>query len=93
MSWENDHIAAEGLQIESLTCSYVLTQVISQPTPTLPTLTSCFDLIFMNQPNLVIKSGVHAPLLPNCYHLFVFTKLKHRISSNIRTPYSDLQKR
>ena len=90
--WKNDHTAAEGPQVESLTSSYVLIQVISQPTPILLTSTSCIDLIFTNQPNLVIKNGVHASLLPNSYHLFVFTKLNHRISFNIRTLYSELPK-
>ena len=90
--WKNDHTAAECLQVESLTSSYVLIQVISQPTPILPTSTSCIDLIFTNQPNLVIESNVHASLLPDSYHLFVFTKLNHRISFNIRTLYSELPK-
>ena len=90
--WKNDHTAAEGPQVESLTSSYVLIQVISQPTPILPTSTSCIDLIFTNQLNLVIESDVHTSLRPNSYHQFVFTKLNHRISSNIQKSYSELQK-
>ena len=90
--WKNDHTAAEGPQVESLTSSYVLIQVISQPTPILPTSNSCSDLIFTNQLNLVIESDVHTSLRPNSYHQFVFTKLNHRISSNIQKSYSELQK-
>ena len=90
--WKNDHTAAEGLQVESLTSFYVLTQVISQPTPILPTSNSCIDVVFTNQLNLIIESDVHTPLLPNCYHQFVFTKNNHIISSNIRKSYSDIQK-
>ena len=66
--WKNDHTAAEGPQVESLTSSYVLIQVISQPTPILPTSNSCIDLIFTNQLNLVIESDVHTSLRPNSYH-------------------------
>ena len=29
---------------------------------------SCIDLIFTSQPNLVMKSGVHSSLHPNCHH-------------------------
>ena len=44
-------------------------QVISDPTLILECSSSCNDLIFTWQPNLVMNSGVHSSLHPNCHHL------------------------
>ena len=35
---------------------------------------SCIDLIFTSQPNLVMASGIHSSLYSNCYHEIVFIK-------------------
>ena len=40
---------------------------------------SCIDLIFTNQPNLVIDSGVHLSLHANCHHQIVNCKLNLNI--------------
>ena len=37
---------------------------------------SCIDLIFNSQPNLLIESGVHLSLHPNCHHQIIFAKFK-----------------
>ena len=37
------------------------------------------DLIFTNQPNFVIDSGVHPLFHPNCHHQVVFSKLNLKI--------------
>ena len=36
---------------------------------------SCIDLIFTDQPNLIIKSGVHPSLHNQCHHHIVYGKL------------------
>ena len=41
---------------------------------------SCTDLIFTSQPNLVVESGVHSSLHSNCHHQIVFAKFKLMIS-------------
>ena len=56
--WENDINNFEGISIENLTTSYGLKQLISEPTHLLPTSSSCIDLIFTNQPNMVMNSDV-----------------------------------
>ena len=38
--------------------SYGFKQLISEPTHLLPRSSSCIDLIFTNQPNMIINSGV-----------------------------------
>ena len=52
-----------------------LHQIIKEPTHISNTSSSCTDLIFMSQPNLIADSGVHSSLHPNCHHQIVFTKL------------------
>ena len=47
----NDTTTAEGAQ-----------QVITEPTHTLENSFSCIDLIFSNQPNRIMDSGVHPTL-------------------------------
>ena len=71
---KNDQAAAEGLQTESLTFAYGLAPIL-EPTHILPTSSSFNDLIIINQPNLVIESGVHASLHSNCRHQ-IFLKYK-----------------
>ena len=51
-----------------------LQQLISEPTHLLPNSLSCIDLIFTDQPNLVVDSGVHPSLHPNCHHQIIFCK-------------------
>ena len=43
-------------------------QVISDPPHILESSSSCIDLIFTPQPNLVMNSGVHSSVHPNCHH-------------------------
>ena len=62
----------EGAKIDSLTTSYVFSQVISDPTHILPNPSLCIDLLFINQYYLVTASGVHPSLHPNCHHQIVF---------------------
>ena len=72
--WKNDFSTSEGTQVDSLTTSYGLSQMISDPTHILPSSSSCIDLIFTNQSNLVTESGVYPSLHPKCHHQIVFAK-------------------
>ena len=40
---------------------------------------SCIDIIIVNQPNLVIDSGIHLSLYQNCHHQVIFRKLNLKI--------------
>ena len=53
---------------DSLSLAFGLRQVICQPIHLLPTSPTCTDLVFTNQPNLVVNSGAHPSLQRNCYH-------------------------
>ena len=79
-SWYNhDPTSPEGFRLESLTSFYSFSQIISNPTHILPTSSSCIDLIFIDQPNIVMSSGVHPSLYPNCHHQIVFLKINLKI--------------
>ena len=57
--WENDIENNEGKLFEPVTSNLDLHQLISEPTHLMGDSRSCIDLILTDQPNLIIKSGVH----------------------------------
>ena len=61
------------------TSLYGMKQMISAPTHILQHSSSCIDLIFVNQPNLVIDSRIHPSLYRNCHHQVIFSKLNLKI--------------
>ena len=74
--WKNDCETREGNGIESLTCSYGLSQLVSDPTYILQNYSSCIDLIFTNQSKFITDSGVHPSLHPNCHYQIVFSNIR-----------------
>ena len=66
--WSNDINTREGLKLLSLTSSNGFTQLIHESTHIQANSSSCIDLVFTDQPNLSVNSGVHASLHPNCHH-------------------------
>ena len=54
-------------------------QLISAPTQILQHSSCCIDLIFVNQPNVTINSGIHSSLQQNCDHQTIFCKLNLKI--------------
>ena len=70
----NDRTSFEGNKIEQITSQLGLSQIINEPTHILDSSSSCIDLVFTSQPNLVIESGVHPSLHQNCHHQIVYAK-------------------
>ena len=70
----NDQTSFEGKKIEHITSQFGLSQIINEPTYILDSSSSCIDLIFNSQPNLVIESGVHPSLHQNCHHQIIYAK-------------------
>ena len=62
-----------------MTSQFGLSQIIKEATHILESYSSCIDLIFTTQPNLVVESGVHPSLHPNCHHHIVFAKFNLQI--------------
>ena len=69
----------EGVQIDSVTSTHGLEQLISEPTHILSNSSSCIDLIFTNKPNLVVDSGTHLSLHPNCHHQIIHCKINLQV--------------
>ena len=76
---KNDRTTSEGKVIENISSQFALHQVINEPTHILETSSSCIDLIFTSQPNLIIESGVHPFLHSNSHHQIIFTKFNLEI--------------
>ena len=72
--WGNDINNFEDISIENLPSCYGLKQLISEPTHLLRTSSSCIDLIFTNQPNMVMNIGVFPSIHQNCHHQIVLLK-------------------
>ena len=69
----------EGIILENLTCLYGVKQLISDPIHILQHSSSCIDLTFVNQPNLVVDSSIHSSLHLNCHHQIIYCKLNLKI--------------
>ena len=79
-SWSvNDTTTEEGTILEILPTLHGMKLLISAPTHILQHSSSCIDLIFANQPNLVIDSGIHLSHHQNCHHKVIFCKLNLKI--------------
>ena len=73
--WQGDISTTEDIDLESVSSSHGLHQLITDPTHILSQSSSCIDLIFIDQSNLVIDSGVHSPLHANWSHQITHCKL------------------
>ena len=69
-----DKSSYEGNEIENITAQFRLQQIIKKSTHILNTSSSCIDLIFTSQTNLITDSGVHSSLYPNYHHQIVLAK-------------------
>ena len=75
----NDQSSREGTQLESLTSLYEMKQLIAEPTHVLENSSSHIDLIFTNQPNLIMDAGVHISPHSKCHHQVIYAKLNLQI--------------
>ena len=77
--WSCDVDNVERTRLESITSFYGLHQIINEPTHILSSSSSCIDLIFNRQWNVIADSGVHPLLNQNCHHQIIFTKVNMKI--------------
>ena len=75
----NDITTYEGSKIDGVFSQFALHQITKEPTHIIGDSSSCIDLIFTTQPNLVMKSGVHCSLHANCHHHITFAKFNLKI--------------
>ena len=69
----------EGSKIDGITCTFRLQQIINEPAHIIGDSSSCTDLIFTSQANLVMESGVLSSLHPNCHHQITYAKFNLKI--------------
>ena len=75
-NWYKANITSlEGSRTDTIASSYGLNQLIQEPTHIINSWSSCIDLIFTSQPNLVMESGIHSSFHSNCQHQIVFSNL------------------
>ena len=86
--WSEDINTSEGLKLLSLTSANGASQLINEPTHLQTSNSFCIDLIFTDQPNLSVNSGVHASLHPNCHHQIDHSSFNLNISYPL--PYQRL---
>ena len=75
----NKTTIAEGAQLDYLTSLYGMKQVITEPTHILENSSSCTELIFSYQPNLIMDSGVHPTLHSKCHHQIIYSNVNLKI--------------
>ena len=88
--WSKDINTSEGLKLLSLTSANRVSQLINELTHLQTSSSSCTDLIFTDQPNLSVNSGVHESLHPNCHHKIVHSSFNLNISYPHPPPYQRL---
>ena len=73
--WEGDIDNEEGISLEASTTDLGLYQMISEPTHFMGSSRSCIDLVFTDQPNIFLETGVHPSLHEQCHHQIIYGKL------------------
>ena len=76
---KHDKTSYEGAKIDNLTTEFGLQQIVEEPTHILAESSSCINLIFASHQNLVMESGVHSSLYPNCHHQKTHPKFNLKI--------------
>ena len=64
----------EGSKLKLLTSQSGLNQITNEPTHITKNYSTCIDLLFTSETNLVTESGVHSLLYSNCHHQTAFAK-------------------
>ena len=89
MLWlDQDNTSYKGSILHDLIAQYGLIQIIHEPKYIHESSISCTDLVFTSQENLVVNSGVHSSLYPNCHHQIVFCNFNLKIYCPL--PYEGL---
>ena len=79
-SWHfNDSTTSQGNILKNITSKFRLQQIIHEPSYILDHFSSCIDLIFTSQSNLITELGVPPSLYPNCHHQVVYAKFNQQI--------------
>ena len=85
--WSQDIANSKGSIIDTLTPTSGYHQLISLPTHMTNTSSSCIDLIFTSNPNLITEFGIEKSLYADsCHNSIVFGKVNLNVS--LPPPYT-----
>ena len=73
------HNITKCTQVESISSLYDFSHLISEQKHILQIWSSCTDLIFTDQPNLVTNSGIKPSVHENCHHQITYAKFNLQI--------------
>ena len=73
-----DKTLYEGCKIDGTT-TFGLQQIMNKLLHIIGNSSSCIYLIFTSQPNLIMESGVHSSLHPNCHDQITYAKFNLNI--------------
>ena len=80
--WTDGNINNEGIAIDNLLSALDLTQIICEHTNfEKKKKPSCIDLIFCDQPNIIVDSGVRPSLDPFCKHQITYCNINFNMPS------------
>ena len=70
--YENESKAYDGTKIDSVTSQFRMEMLTNEPNHKLPAASSCIDLVFVSQPNLVMELGFHFFFNQRCCHQIIY---------------------
>ena len=76
---EGDRSTIEGSKIDFVTSQFGLSQIIKELTHILKNSSSCINLIFTTQPNMVLESGDYNSLHQNYHHQILFAQFNLKV--------------
>ena len=83
-NWCNkDKTSFKGNTIENITTQLGFHWLINKPTHKLQKSSSCLDLTFTSQPNMIIESGVHSSLHSSYHRQIAFAKFNLKLPNPI----------
>ena len=71
--------SSDSTTMDSLVSTHGFHQLTSEPTHILGNSLSCIDLIFTDQPSLIVDCGIYPTLHGNCHHQITDCKLNLKI--------------
>ena len=80
--YKHNKMAYRGAKVNGFTTQFRLPQIIKEPTHILAKSSSCVKLIYMSHQKLVIESGAHSSLHPNCHHQIKYAKFDLKITTH-----------
>ena len=84
--YSQDTNTFEGISIDNVASQFGLHQIIKEPLHIPENSSSYIDLVFTSLPTLIVDSGTHHAVHPNCHHQIICAKFNVQI--HYSSPYT-----